>query len=233
MQRYRRSKTLWPTPRSTSATPPRPCKPAPCSPASAPSCTRRKNAGWSWKRNARTSRVRDDVRPAPLFPSSWQGLALPSTSLLARDEYCPTKLVDPKAKPWDDGVWSWISVRLERLPQRQRNALTHAAKTPGNDGDGPDPVGRQLRGRQVRAGFILADLLRGAALQPGRGAAGVRGRPAEARDAEAAAAAVHHHGRHAFHPDVPRHGGAGRRHQLDRDPAADAVRRDHGRVLPR
>jgi hypothetical protein len=35
--------------------------------------------------------------------SSCQGLALASTSLFLRDWCCRSKLVDPKAKPWDDG----------------------------------------------------------------------------------------------------------------------------------
>ncbi len=40
--------------------------------------------------------------PAPSQPS-WQGLALPSTSFDRRDFAIVGKLVDPKAKPWDDG----------------------------------------------------------------------------------------------------------------------------------
>ena len=39
----------------------------------------------------------------PRAPSSWQGLALPSTSFVGRDCAVAGKLVDPKAKPWDDG----------------------------------------------------------------------------------------------------------------------------------
>ena len=38
-----------------------------------------------------------------LFIPSWQGLALPSTSFGEQDRVVANKLVDPKAKPWDDG----------------------------------------------------------------------------------------------------------------------------------
>src|SRR5690606_32213445 len=38
--------------------------------------------------------------------SSWYGLAMPSTSFGRRDHEAAGKLVDPKAKPWGDGVWS-------------------------------------------------------------------------------------------------------------------------------
>jgi hypothetical protein len=46
-------------------------------------------------------RTRDHSLSIP----SWQGLALPSTSFVEQVEVFSSKLVDPKAKPWDDG---WV-----------------------------------------------------------------------------------------------------------------------------
>jgi hypothetical protein len=42
-------------------------------------------------------------------------LALPSTSFIEQCRVVARKLVDPKAKPWDDGVWSAVHHALAPL----------------------------------------------------------------------------------------------------------------------
>ena len=59
--------------------------------------------------------------------SSWQGLALPSTSFVVQDWVVAGKLVDPKAKPWDDGVGWLMKALCPPVDGDSRPALSSAA----------------------------------------------------------------------------------------------------------